>query len=106
MLVQMCKFVLRHNTTQCNRGTSYSWSPSNGLTDPSIADPFGPTDTTQYIGTDALGCQNIDSVSVIVNPLPVVNAGNDQNICLGDTATLTATGADTYVWSPSVFNGR
>ncbi|MBT8304518.1 MAG: T9SS type A sorting domain-containing protein, partial [Bacteroidia bacterium] len=28
-----------------------------------------------------------------------VDAGEDQAICFGDTTTLTATGADTYLWS-------
>ena len=31
-------------------------------------------------------------------PLPNVNAGNDTTICLGGTATLTATGGSTYNW--------
>ncbi|NNL31734.1 MAG: hypothetical protein HKO80_00870, partial [Flavobacteriaceae bacterium] len=29
---------------------------------------------------------------------PSVNAGPDQTICLGESATITATGADSYVW--------
>ncbi len=31
----------------------------------------------------------------------VVDAGADQNICVGDSAQLLATGANTYTWSPA-----
>ncbi|MBA3899890.1 MAG: gliding motility-associated C-terminal domain-containing protein, partial [Bacteroidetes bacterium] len=37
--------------------------------------------------------------TVIVNDIPVVDAGADQWRCYGLSANLTATGADTYVWS-------
>ena len=31
----------------------------------------------------------------------IVDAGSDQNICLGETAQLQATGANSYIWSPA-----
>jgi parallel beta-helix repeat protein len=34
-----------------------------------------------------------------VNPLPEANAGNDVYVCLGDSATVTATGGGTYLWN-------
>lgn len=49
----------------------------------------------------ALGCDSISNVTLTVNPLPNVNAGNDQAFCAGQNVTLTATGATAYVWSPS-----
>lgn len=49
--------------------------------------------------TDANGCTAIDSVTVTVHPLPNVYAGPDTVFCLGDTVTLTATGATSYLWS-------
>jgi hypothetical protein len=38
-------------------------------------------------------------LDVLINPLPIITV-NDETICEGETATLTANGADTYVWSP------
>ena len=38
---------------------------------------------------------------MVVNNLPVVDAGLPASICLGDSAQLQATGADTYVWTPA-----
>jgi len=32
-------------------------------------------------------------------PLPAAEAGSDQSICEGETATLSATGGETYLWS-------
>jgi hypothetical protein len=40
-----------------------------------------------------------------VNALPVVNAGVDQALCIGSTATLTGAGATTYSWNNGVANG-
>lgn len=85
-------------------GASYLWTPSSTLTNDTIDNPIAfPTDTTEYIvsAIDINGCTNSDTVSVIVNPLPSANAGNDITICSGDTTTLTATGGLTYNWSPT-----
>jgi gliding motility-associated-like protein len=49
----------------------------------------------------------MDSVTIIVNPLPVITidggsgVGIAINICRGDTATLIATGGISYSWTPS-----
>lgn len=83
--------------------SDHSWSPSASLDDPNVADPIASPDssTTFYVtGTDSLGCSNLDSVRVTVHPLPPVDAGPDQEICRGDTATLVGSGADSFLWSP------
>ncbi len=85
-------------------GVGYSWTPTTGLSDPNIADPWAsPNDTTMYYVTvtDSNMCVNIDSMTVIVNPLPVVDAGMDVQICIGDSTQLNASGGDTYIWSPT-----
>lgn len=85
-------------------GNTYNWTPSNTLSDPLIDSPIAfPSDTTTYIvqGIDLKNCSNKDSVTVIVNPLPQANAGSDQDICLGNSANLTATGGISYSWTPS-----
>ena len=43
-----------------------------------------------------------DTVNVSVITAPNVAAGNDVTICKGETTQLQATGAATYVWSPSI----
>jgi len=56
------------------------------------------------IGTDGNGCSNADTVTVLVNTLPAVNAGTDQIVCPSSLITLNATGANTYAWDFGVVN--
>jgi len=79
-------------------GSSYLWS--NGATASTIT--VTPPSTTNYVVTvtNANGCTAKDTVRVTVNPLPAANAGPDQAICNGTTATLTASGGTSYYWTP------
>jgi len=90
------------STLNGSGAVTYTWN--NGVTN---AVAFTPVATNTYTvtGTDANGCINTDQVVVTVNPLPLVNAGTDQTICIGGSATLTASGAATYSWDNGVTNG-
>ena len=78
-------------------GSSYVWS--NGSTTSSIT--VSPTTTTTYsvTVTDDKGCIASTSETVIVNPLPVPSITGDNEICFGESTTLTASGGRIYVWS-------
>ena len=89
---------------QASGATSYSWSPATGLSCTNCANPkASPSTTTTYIvtGASGVGCFDTGMVTVTVNPLPAVSAGNNQSLCLGSTTQLQASGASSYVWSPS-----
>lgn len=97
------------DTTQLSAtgAVTYAWSPTDSLSNPSIANPLAwPIDTTTYtvLVTDTNMCSNSDSVTVIVNPLPVVSAGPNEVICIGDSVEIggapTGPVASTFVWSP------
>jgi PKD repeat protein len=90
----------------------YSWSPTTGLNSSTISNPTVTLTNNQSVtatysytvtATDtALNCAATDVVNVTVNPLPFVNAGPDQTICVGSTVTLngSVSGATTsYTWS-------
>jgi len=81
---------------------NYTWD--NGVTD---GTPFSPNATGEYIvwGTDANGCNNVDSVTITVNPLPTVSASSDEDICFGAQTTLSGSGAVNYSWNNGVTNG-
>ena len=84
---------------------TYSWSPVTGLSNPSIANPIAtPLVPTQYIvtGTAVNGCSGKDTVNISLNPLPVVDATPDNNLCIGSSVQLNTTGAATYSWSPAI----
>lgn len=84
-------------------GSSYAWSPANGLSSGTAANPTAsPSSTTLYTVevTDANGCVSSDTVNVTVNPLPSIDAGPDLGVCIGSSVTINATGAGSFAWSP------
>ncbi len=86
-------------TLTASGASTYVWTPSNSTANPYI---LSPTVTTNYsvIGTSAFGCKDTAYASVIVNPGPTITV-NNATICEGGIATLTASGAATYLWSNS-----
>lgn len=84
-------------------GTNYNWSPATGLSNAAIANPVAtPTATTTYVVTASSGsCLATDTITVVVLPAVIANAGSDAAICLGGSTQLSATGGATYSWSPS-----
>ena len=86
-----------------NGGNNYIWAPSTGLnitTGNSVT--ASPTSTTNYTVSYTDICSNISTatITVIVNPLPVVTASS-TSICTGSFCTLNANGAASYNWLPS-----
>ncbi len=50
------------------------------------------------------GCDSISNVQLIVAPLPAINAGIDQTLCVGNSSTLSAAGGSNYSWNNGVSN--
>ncbi len=59
-----------------------------------------PTSTTTYLLTGFVGtCSGTDQLTITVNPLPIVSANaSNSPICNGQSTTLNASGAATYLW--------
>lgn len=86
--------------------TSYSWTPVAGLSNPGTASvTASPSVSTTYTvtGTDLNGCTGTAIKTVIVNQLPNVNISPTTavSVCSGAGATLTASGAVSYTWTPT-----
>ncbi|MFN4246166.1 MAG: PKD domain-containing protein [Flavipsychrobacter sp.] len=92
-------------TLNSSGASTYVWTPASTLSCSTCVSPVAtPTATTTYTvtGTDANGCSNTANVTVTVDNLPNVNAiSNKSAVCIGSTATLTASGATSYVWTPT-----
>ncbi|MFT6814359.1 MAG: PKD repeat protein/subtilisin-like proprotein convertase family protein [Sphingobacteriales bacterium] len=85
--------------------STYRWSPGVTLNDSISATPLAtPTATTTYtVSVTDEFCINSGSVEVIVNEIPVADAGADASKCPQDIIQLTAEnvlGAD-FLWSPA-----
>lgn len=83
---------------------AYAWSPSAGLSAATgNAVDATPAATTTYTVTGTTqGCTATESVTITVTPYPNVSVAPPTNaICLGDSKGFTASGADTYIWSPA-----
>lgn len=90
---------------QAKGALSYQWKTSPYISDTTIASPsVNPLSTTFFKvkGIDGNGCENTDSVRVIVHALPLVMASADTVICPAQRVMLFAGGALTYKWTPDV----
>jgi hypothetical protein len=88
---------------QASDGAAWQWSPSVGLNCEDCRTPIAsPLTTTTYhlVVTNAGGCSASDSMTVVVHPLPVVDAGRDTALCPGGSTMLHGSGGSVYQWSP------
>ncbi|MBI3501305.1 MAG: gliding motility-associated C-terminal domain-containing protein [Bacteroidetes bacterium] len=82
---------------------TFSWSPSLALSCTACPTPAAnPASTQSYVltVTDSNSCGAKDTVVVAVHSVSVTTTGN-KIICAGKSATLGASGASNYVWSPA-----
>ena len=81
---------------------TYSWS--TGATG-SVTPPTFTTSSLfvpfSVVGTNALsGCEGTFTANLVLNPSPIISLiANSSQVCLGNSTTLTAFGANTYSWS-------
>ena len=79
-----------------NGATTYTWSTLSTNTSVVVS----PSATTVYsvVGSFSTGCSQLAAQTVSVYALPVVSISGPSVICVGDSITLNANGAATYVW--------
>lgn len=82
-------------------GTNYSWTPTTSMTSPSNdSTEVFPLINTTYVAAISTpnGCTTNDSISIIVDPIPVPSIIGTDTICGNDTIVLKASGGVTYSW--------
>jgi len=89
-------------TLAASGGQNYQWN--NGVQN---AVPFTALSSASYIvtGFSLAGCANQDTVEVVANPVPNINAGNDVSTCSGQAVVLTAIGGFNLQWNNGVQDG-
>ncbi len=86
-------------------GITYSWTGPAGFqsNDPSpvVPNASGAVDGTYTVNVDINGCPADGSTNVVVDDVTLTPSAMPQEICFGETATLTVTGnAASYDWGP------
>lgn len=94
--------------------TSYTWTPSSGLSNASIQNPVAsPTVSTTYVvsatGLDASSqvCTSSDTIKITIanKNIPTLDLGPDINLCAFGTHVFTAgNGFYNYVWNDGSTN--
>jgi hypothetical protein len=83
------------------------WSPITGITPQSATSfSFKPLVSRKYFlrTLDTNYCAaSRDSINFTMIPKPTIFIGGPSVVCSGNSVTFTASGADTFKWSPSTF---
>ena len=100
--------VLIGGTPTGPAGSTFAWTPAATLNNGTLANPTAtPIVTTTYTitVTDTNGCVDFDVVTVSINPLPIVDAGFDSTICVGESTIIggspTGPSNSNYSWTPA-----
>ncbi len=88
---------------------TFEWSPSDYLSSDTEARPIAsPPNNITYIVkiTDSENCSTIDTMTVLVNPLPIFDLGKDVETCLNvpiDIGAQVSSGTRPYFykWTPA-----
>ena len=83
-----------YRVTRCE---TYTWTNGDGET-------YTQSGTHTYAHTDENGCEQVDTLYLTINPLPVVEIIGDTSFCEGASTTLTATAGYTYLWKDGSTN--
>ena len=85
-------------TLTASGATTYTWSAGTTSTGISTVTVNPLTTATFTVTGTTNGCFSTATSTITVTQLPVVGV-NSPTICIGQAATLTASGANTYTWS-------
>lgn len=89
------------STTIVGKGAlMYSWD--DGTTHSSGASiNISPNNNTliRMTGSDVGNCQSVIDIQILVMTPPTLHITGDTAVCLGDTFSIYASGADTYKWN-------
>jgi len=103
--VSICQGKTAQLNANVAAGLNITWTPGfPKLDNPSISNPNILTaENTTFTLTVSNGtCSASDDVNVNFFDGVGLTISQDTAICLGDTATITVSGADSYVWTPNI----
>lgn len=86
-------------------GTTFTWLTVDWLVNYNTRNPLAyPQGATSYVFKATTGtCSGYDTMTVVVNSLPVAVAKGNVSICEGDTAQLEVVATGSIQWQPNDF---
>jgi hypothetical protein len=92
--------------TGTNPNVTYNWQPGNLNGNIIVVNPIVQTTYTVTV-TNSLGCTNTLTFVVLMHPTPNVTTSVSPSavLCGGGSATITASGANSYTWQPGGSTG-
>lgn len=92
-------------TLSVTGASQYTWYPAGSFQNSFAVSPATNTDYT-VTGINFDGCTDTKSISLTVNPMPLLTVSGSTNvICSGAAVSLSVTGANSYTWNPGGLPG-
>ena len=92
-------------TLNAGSGATFNWTGPAGfastLQSPSFIAQANAAGQYNVVVTDQFGCINTASTSAVIIPKPTAIVSSDQSFCEGASTVLSASGGNTFAWSPS-----
>jgi gliding motility-associated-like protein len=94
-------------TLTASGAATYSWSGPGVVNSTGNSQSIFPTGSGvfQVIGYSSAGCADSIETNFLLYPAPNLTVSADQEICLGEMAVISVSGADTYDWTPASLSG-
>lgn len=99
-------------TLTANGATTYTWLPVGGYTSlDANSTQISVTQSTAAVTFTVSGTGSCPATQTVItiNPAPVttltISPSNNAMVCYGGTVTISANGANSYTWSPTISNG-
>lgn len=95
------------NTTSISASGAATYSWNTGSNSSTLTASPTVSSTYSVIGASIEGCTETASINISVNPAPSVLAVSSTSLlCSGQSATLSASGANTYSWNTGSLQGN
>lgn len=119
----ICREIFTYTATSATPGTTYSWTRNTitGISNPQVTQnsatisevlvntTANPIDVVYTITLSANGCNNTQSITVRVNPIPQLSTPlNPSAVCSGDNFVYnpaSATNSATFTWTRAAITG-
>jgi gliding motility-associated-like protein len=102
--------ICRGDTARINTNTDalyFTWTPSNVIVNATAKNPLVfpnlPLTTFQVKAFISNKCFKETAVNVTTVPYPIPIISGNNKICYGQNSQLTASGGNTYAWTPTTF---